>query len=782
MFRNLLKIIVRNLYRQKVFSVINILGLAIGIACAILIYLWVQNELSFDKFHQDSERLFTLYEDQFYEAGEQFTMYSTPAPLAGALKQTFTEVEGVSRYVSSWKKLTIKADEQSYVEERVWMADPDFLRMFNFPVVLGNMKTPLDDANSIVLTRRIASKYFGKENPIGREVEINSQFRFLVTAVIDDLPENSSFQFDLLVPVDFMARLWAFDLENWTAHSFQTLVKLREGVAATEFEGKIRNFIQQYLPETQIKLGLQPISRMHLHSIQSDWAGPVLYVRMFSFLAFLILVIACFNFMNLNTARSEKRAREVGIRKVVGAQRIQLVLQFLAESVGITLLAFGVGIALVEIFLPVFNQLTSRELVLSIGNTGFLLGMVGIVIVTGIFSGIYPAIFLSSYKPVMVLRGIPPQESTLFRKFLVVSQFAMSVGLIICTVIVHQQLHFIKGKDIGFNRNNVIYCEIVNNFNQRYPELKEELLKVPGVHWVTAANQMPIDIASSTKDVKWMGKNPDSNVLFQLCYADFDFVETFEMKVLYGRSFSRVFGDDSLKFIINRKATKLLGEENPVGMKLSVWGDEGEIIGVVKDFNYNSLQNEIEPLIMMRAPEAYQLVAIRIRGEKSPLLLKKIRRCWEKVIPDQPFDYRYLEEDFSFLYRLENRMARIFKYFSILAVVISCLGLLGLAAFVAERRTKEMGLRKVVGASVENVFVLLISQFMKWILYANLIAWPISYWLMERWLQGFAFRISIGWSVFIVSGLISMGIALLTVIYQALRVANTNPVASIKCE
>ncbi len=782
MLKILLNTVLRSLYRQKAYSLMNILGLATGVTCTLLILIWVEYETGFDKFHDDIDQIYSVYENQNYADGDIFSVYSTPGPLAKSIKKAFPEIKYSTRMVTTWGQLALSVNGKSFVEDGGKIVDEDFFKIFSFPIVNGDEDNPFKEENSIVLTERLAQKMFGESDPIGRVIEINSKFEYQVSAVIQNPPTNSSITFDFILPFQFFEKLWAYDLNDWEANTFHTFIKVEDGLNSDKLSDPLKTYIKDRIKNSNVELDLQAFARYHLYAIDSNKMGPIWYVRVFLLLAVLILLIACFNYMNLATARSEKRAKEVAIRKVVGAQRSGLIGLFLSESIFFTFLALGIAVVLVELLLPSFSDLTGRNLSLGINNIKFLFSVSVVVLLTGIISGSYPALFLSSFLPIQVIRGVSRKDSALLRKVLVVIQFSMSIALFICSGIIHQQLEFLQESDVGYNKNDLVYIELVDDFNSIYPTLKSELIKIPGVYWVTAANQMPVNFTNSTWDVDWLGKTKDSeDVLFQLSFVDYDFIETFEMDVIQGRGFSKLYGEDSLKFIINESAAEKLNMVHTIGEPLSIWGYSGEVIGIVKDFNFNSLQVGVEPLIMMRNPTAFKYIGIRI-GEDVDPILNDIRKVWDSTVTDVPFTYRFLEEDFKYFYRAETRMSKIFVSFTLIAFVISCLGLFGLVSFVTERKSREMALRKVFGANMDTVFQMLLKEFFKWIMLSNAIAWVISFFLMEWWLNGFAYRIDIGIGIFILSGFVSLLITFITVYQQIWRLALKAPARVLKYE
>jgi len=782
MFKIFLNTVLRKLYLQKGYSLINILGLATGITCSLLILLWVEYELSFDAFHKNKNQIYCVYENQNYADGETFTVYATPAPLASNLKEHIVEIDKATRISRTWGKLMLSTEESTFVEKSGLCVDPDFFKMFSFPVLLGNPNLVMPDEHSIVITEKMSKRYFGEDNPLGKTININTNLKYHVSAVLEDSPKNSSLYFDYLLPFNFIKENWGFNLNNWDSHAFLTMIQVKNNTYIPYLETQIKPYIKQNLEQSNTDLALQKFSDYHLHSISGKKLSPILYVRIFSMVAFIILLIACFNYMNLSTARSERRAREVAVRKVVGAHKRGLFALFMAESIFISLLAFGLAVVLVELLLPFFRELTQRDLSLKLSNPILLLSFAAVALFTGFISGSYPAIYLSSFKPIRILKGKLYRDSHFFRKLMVIVQFTISVGLIICTSIIYKQLDFLQDKDIGYQKDNIIYIEMLDNFQKHYPSLKEDLIKIPGVIKVTAANQMPINFTNSTPDISWKGKSEDAkDVLFQLSFVDYDFIETFEMEVLQGRTFSSKQGADSLKLIINEAAASVMNMKPVIGEKVKIWDYEGEIIGIVKNFNFNSLQVGVKPLLMLISSDEFKYIAIKTTGSEQPII-NKIREIWSQYFPKIPFSYRLLKDDFSYLYKAESRMSLVFISFTLIAIIISALGLFGLSSYIIEQKYKEMGIRKVFGAEFQNLFKSFLFRFLRWILLANFIAWPIAYFLMQWWLAGFAYRIHISWLEFLGAGLLSILIAFVSVFYQSYRIAKITPIKAIRYE
>ena len=792
MLWNYLKITWRNIKRYKGYSFINIVGLAVGLACCILVLLWVQDELSYDRFHTNGDDLYRVVAE--WRKTEPATHYwPVCAPLAPALKEEFPEIIKATRFTRLRRGQLVRFGDKNFTEAQICLTDPDFFEMFTFPFIQGDVQTALSNPDSFVLTEEMAAKYFGTENPLGKTLNINNEYDFTVTGVIKNIPHNSHLQFDFLasfVRIEDFERAWAV-LDNWTLSGFATYVQLDKNASRVELTDKIANYLQKHVQESKDIIYLQSLKDVHLFSSHIQFGmegqGDIRYVYIFSIVAFFILVIASINFMNLATARSSNRVKEVGLRKVVGAKRAQLIRQFFCESVVMAFCSLILAVVLVELFLPVFINLSGKQLSLDFtSHINILSAIVLLTLITGFLSGSYPALFLSSLRPVKILKGISKTEGQgyLFRRILVVSQFSLSILLIICTVVVSHQVGFMRNKKLGFDKEQVAYFPIRDELVQRYESLKSELLKNTGIKNVTVSSNLPTSgVILTTDKVTWEGKNPEEVVVLEVTSAGYDFTETFNMEMVKGRSFSKEFSSDEEEaIVINETAEKIIGIEDPVGKQL-VFGESAvTIIGVVKDYHFKSLHSEIEPLVLAIVPSLYRYVFVKLDAADIPNTLINIESTWKSFFPDTPFEFHFLDEAYEKLYRSEQQMGTLFNSFTILAVFISCLGLFGLASFMAEKRTKEIGIRKVLGASVIGIVALLNKQFAKWVLIANVIAWPVAYYAMSRWLQGFAYRINLGIWIFALAAAIALGIAVVTVSYQSIKAALANPADSLRYE
>lgn len=785
MFKSYLKVAFRNLKNQKLFSFINILGLAAGITCTILILLWVQDELSYDTFNKNGKDIYRVVENQFYAGGEIFPVAVTPGPLAQALKDNYPEVINSTRVTS--RARILRYGENIYSEELLF-ADSSFLKIFSFSLIEGNEETALRDPHSILLSQEMAEKYFANENPIGKTILVNDKYNLEVKGVFENVPDNSHLQFNFIVPFLLMKEEGTH-IENWGNNTYYTYVQLLPNTDAEIVNNKIKNIIKENNERSITEVYLQPMLDIHLYSgskftaeIQGN--GNIEYVNVFSLIALFVLLIACINFMNLSTARSAKRSKEVGLRKVVGAGRTQIIKQFFIESILLTLFGFLLSLVFVYLLLPSFNELSGKSIEIFNSSWSIYAGMVVITLFTGIISGSYPAVYLSSFLPARVLKQNNPtgKGGSLFRKVLVITQFSLSIILIVGTTVVYKQLDYIQNKNLGFNKENIVYYNIGEIVKDKIESVKSELLKNPNILSATLSNQTPAYYGNSTSSFDWDGKNKDEKVLMHFVAVDEDYIQTFKMGIERGRFFSKDFVADTGSIVINETAAKVIGFDNPVGKRLTMWGDDLTIIGVVKDFNFKKLDTKIEPLAFRYFDNWSQTLFVRLNSADTKGSLEYIDNLLQETAPSEPVNYSFLDEDFDRLYKSEQRMGGLFTTFSILAVLISCLGLFGLASFMAERRTKEIGIRKVLGASVSNLIFLLSTEFSKWIIISNLIAWPLAYYFMNQWLQDFAYRTEISLWIFPLAGLLALAIALLTVAYQSIKAALSNPIRAIKYE
>ena len=790
MIKNYLLVALRNIFRQKGFSIINISGLSIGLACTLLILLWVQDELSFDKFHPNASMLYRVEEDQYY-SGEVYHVNVTPYVSGPVWREKIPEIEEATRYAGTGG-LLFRYDENSFFEDDIRAVDSSFLKMFKFPLKQGNPETALEEPYSIVITEEIAEKYFGKEEPMGKNFRVNNQYDFKVTGILKKLPKNTILEFEMLVPFEFIeTRDWYTD--SWGTNSIRTFVKLYENSPTDSVNAKLTRVVRAHFPETTTDYMIAPFTKVHLYSYfgYGHSPGAIQFVYIFSAIAIFILLIACINFMNLSTARSANRAKEIGIRKVVGGKRKNIINQFFGESFILTIISLLLAIILVSLFIGVFNTISGKEISANILlKPEFIIGTIIVAIITGFLAGSYPALFLSSFQPVKVLKGDLSSGSKrgLLRKVLVVIQFTLSIFLIIGTIVVYSQLNYMRNKKIGFNKDHLLYIPMRGEIKKSYETIKNEFLKDSRILSVTASSHRPSHIGSNSSGADWEGKDPELRVLIGTHGVDFDYIKTLQIEMKSGRAFSRDITSDAphdtiANFLINEEVEKIMGTDDAVGKRFSFMGFHGQIIGVMKNFHYQPVRSRIEPLAIVVAPiEWLSYILVRIQPDEVPKAMDYLKKTWGKIMPGYPFDYSFLDEDFDRMYRTEERMGALLKYFAIIAIFIACLGLLGLASFTAEQRTKEIGIRKTMGATVSRIVILLSTEFSVLVIISIFIASPVAWYFMRQWLQDYAYRTSLSWWVFALAAVLALLIALFTVSFQAIKAALTNPADALKCE
>jgi putative ABC transport system permease protein len=788
MFKNYLKIALRNIKRHKSYSSINIIGLSIGLACCILIFLWINDELSYDRFHPNANRIYRVITVD-HSGGKTNFIGESPSLVGPTLVAEYPEVMNYTRVQSGWKgSYYLHHGEKNFYNERLANADPSFFEVFHFPFIKGDPKTALHDRYSIVLTEELAQKCFGNEDPMNEVMLIDDE-ELTVTGVIKAIPSNSHIQFDYIVPIENFKYWRSSELDSWTYSQYTTYIELREGADSEAFSRKISGLVKKHHPESPVEIYLQPLTDVHLHSNHiRSWttvyspAGNITYVTIFALTAVCILLIACINYMNLSTARSGLRGKEVGMRKVVGARRMDIAHQFLGEGVLLSCMAFFVSLPIVCLLLPTFNSLAGKSISMNfLGNCGILLGLLCITAVTGVISGSYPAFFLSSLKPVKILKSnviLGSPGGGILRKCLVVGQFTFTVVLILFSLVVYRQLHFIQNRDLGFDRDAIIYYPGSYDYATHFDAAKNELLQNPNILDV-CNGYPPGQEIHPTSDVSWEGKDPNSEVTFDSKMGDYNYFEFFGMELVEGRFHSREFSDDPSNFVINESAARLIGSGSVVGKRLTLQGRTGTIIGVMKDHHEASLHSPILPQVFKLQEWAYYFVRFQRNAGDMVQFLENHFEKFEKI---RPFRYHFLDAVLNGLYKTERWTGNIFRLFTGLAIFIACLGLFGLASFTAEQRTKEIGIRKVLGASVGEILILFSRKFIIWVVVANIIAWPIAYFIMTRWLQNFAYRINVGIWMFILSIAIVFIITFFTVTYQSIRAAIADPIEALRYE
>jgi len=791
LIKSYLKTALRHLFREKVFSLINITGLAIGFACAFLIFLWVTDELNFDDFHENKDRIYrVLVKTEGLDAvgiGEDLAV--TPGKLAGAISVEIPEVTHVTRIMKNFKS-PFKYRENTFYEDKYFLVDADFFKMFSFPVIKGNAAELLKNPNDIIISQRVAKKYFGDENPIGKILKKNNQSEYNVSAVIENMPANSHLQMDIIQSHENLEKYWKPGY-SWFNSIHETYLLVQKDSDIPAIIKKINALLNKNNPEKWSFIAkLQPLNDIYLNAkvahssaITSDRK----YINIFSIIALGILLIACINFVNISTANSISRSKEIGIRKVLGSEKKNLVMQFMGEFSVLTFFAALLSVILLKNFLPYFNQFTGKELALDLN---FFLGFSAIVILTALFGGSYPAFYLSAFTPQRMLKNkfSGKKNGVSLRSALVIFQLSISILLIICTLLVNNQLSFIQNKKLGFDKNNVLYIPAKGELAGKFESTKSRFLQYPNINSVSMKECEPTKTVSGGY-VTWSGYEKE-NVVVRNMQVTPDYFETMSIEKKSGRLFSKELATDKNTFVLNEAAVKFLGIKSPVGKVIKAFGREGEIIGIVNDTHFKSLHHQLEPLIFMPLPSkrygelGYTAgsILIRFSGSNIPDVLSNIKSIWQEYNPELPFEYHFLDQTIELKYGFEQRLSKIFTGFSLLAIFISCLGLFALITFVAVSRTKEIGVRKVLGASSSKIAMLLSKDFIKWALIANIIAWPIAWYAMNKWLQNFAYRIDISVGIFLLAAALVLIIALLTVSWQTIRSARANPVESLKYE
>jgi len=792
MIKNYFKIAWRNLARNKAFSIINISGLALGMACSLLIMLWVQDERSVDAFHTNGKYLFQVYERQHYD-GKIEASYPTQGLLAEELKRVIPEVEystGYERASAPGSLTTFEAANKINKLDGAF-AGEDFFKMFSYPLLHGSAQSALAKQEAIAISREMAEEFFGSaKDAMGKTIRYENKEDLMVTAVFENLPANSSLHFDFL-------RSWiAYVKENTWVHNWGntspiTMIQLRKNANAAAVANKIKDFIYRYQAKDKsfiTELALQPYTNKYLNStFKNGWpdGGRIEYVKLFTIVAIFILLIACINFMNLATAPSAQRGKEIGVRKVMGAFRSSLIRQFISEAMLLTFLSAMIAVFLAALILPAFNGLTGKQLILPFSQPAFWVVLMALVFATGFVAGSYPAVFLSSLNPIRVLKGRMKfsRGAVVFRKSLVVFQFALCMVFIVSMVIIYRQMDYIQSKNLGYDRENLVYIPIEGDLVSKYELFKEQTKDIPGVLSVSKMRNSPTVIEHHTGSIDWEGKSSNVNVQFADAVVGYDFTKTLKLELKEGRDFSKEFGMDSTSFLLNETAVNKIGYKDPVGKPIKWGSHKGTIVGVLKDFHFGSLHQTIDPLIV-RLDENWNwgTILVRIKAGLTKETIAGLEKLCKELNPKFPFSFQFSDEQYTRLYKSEQVVSKLSNIFAFLAIIISCLGLFGLATFTGSQRRKEIGVRKVLGASVSNIVALLSSNFLVPVAIAVLIAVPVSLYVMNKWLQDFAYKIEIEWWMFAFAVAIAFLVALITVSFQAIKSAIANPVKSLRTE
>ncbi|MCX6217543.1 ABC transporter permease [Spirosoma sp.] len=804
MLRNYVKIATRNLVRNRVYSAINIGGLALGMVCCLLIALYVYDELSYDRFNANFAHIYRVTERQTQPEGI-FDVAVTPGPLAPALEKDFPEVQRTTR-VGQWHGLLTKG-RRAIEPEQFLIVDPSFFSLFSYPLIMGDTNTIFHGPNELIFSEATAERFFGADwrlkNLLGQSITLNKDQTFTLVGVAKNPPTQSHIQFDVLMPFKWLERNDEWSMK-WNSNSYHTYLQLRPDVAGkaidpTAFADKLRGQLKQYQSGNETPLLLQPLSDIYLYSkfaFGTDYGkrSDITYINIFVAVGLIVLLIAVINFINLATARASQRAKEVGVRKSVGAQRSSLVTQFLSEALLMTTLAMLVSLLLAELLLPVFNNLAEKSMAIPYRMPAFWLVIIGLTAVVSLLTGLYPAFFLSSFRPVAVLKtGIAGyfssgQTGRNFRQSLVVGQFVLSISLAISTVVIYRQLAYLQSTKLGFDKSHLLNVRLKGDLKQNALRFKTDVSQLPGVAQASMTTSNLVDMNNSTT-IEWEGQTPKDEFLITQMNVDADFIRTTGMSMVAGRNFSAQITSDTLSklgtYLINETAAKRMGwtPASALGKKVKFWGTDGTVIGVVKDFHFRPLHVSIEPFILrFRPKEFYFDLLVKTKPGMVASTLPAITSVYKKLDPNYPISYGFVDQDLDRQYRSEQRIGQIILYFSILTILVSCLGLFGLTAFTAEQRTKEIGIRKVLGASVVSIVALLSKDFLKLVLIALIIASPIAWYAMNRWLQSFAYKTSFEWWMPALAGLVAICIALLTTSFQSIKAAIANPVKSLRNE
>ncbi|MEO9482756.1 MAG: ABC transporter permease [Ekhidna sp.] len=789
MIKNYFKTSLRSILNQKSYSFINISGLTIGLLSSSFIFLWINDERKVDSFHDSS--IHQVMVNSYYPDGKILTATRTPQPLLEVLKENYPEIK-LATFVSSKRTRIIQVDDRYFKDDGIYVT-PSFLEVFSFPLIVGDKHTALDKSNSVVISKELAMKYFGSawrnaNLTIGKTIKIGDKEDFIIAGIFENVPANSSFQFDFVAPIEAFIRENERIRGSWNHSMLKAYVTLEEGSKLTDFNEKIKQIIAlNNSKHINSEVFLQKFSDRYLFSTYEDGVvtgGRIEYVRIFTLIAIFILVIACINFMNLTTARSNGRAKEIGVRKVMGAQKGSLRIQFLVETLVITSFAFLLTQVLTYLLLPGFNLLTDKQIIIDYLDPQYWAISLGMVSLTGLLSGSYPALFLSSLKIIQSLKGgvKHSKQAGFFRKSLVIFQFSISICLIIATMVVFNQVNYIQNKNLGMDRENLLQLDLQKGAKQNYETVKTVLNQMPGIASVSASVNNPLSVRNFTTAVRWNGKTDDQRVGFNIILAHFDFIETMKIELAHGRDYSKEISSDFSNVIINEAAARAMEMDTPIGESLSFWGREGRIIGVVKDFHFASMHSTIEPLIIRLDLEYASKLFIRTKPNQTKEALASLEKIYTEFDPGYPFDFQFLDDQFESMYKNETVVGKLAIYFSFVAISISCLGLFGLVSFTTQQRTKEIGIRKVLGASTYRLVTLLGNEFGRLVLISFCIAAPFAFYFSNNWLENFEYRIDLSPSVFLITGAFMLVIVGFTVGIKSYNTALRNPVDSLKDE
>jgi len=787
MFKHFVNITISSIKENKINTLITIFGLSVGLACTIIIALWVKYELSYDRFHENPQ---DLYKAAFSYDPQDFHAYFLPAPVARHLREEYPDIENTTVFYQWSNKKIIQGENKFLVNGS--FVDPSFFSMFNFPFTIGSLSEAFIHPNSIVLTQSLAEKLFGQTNPVGNTVKMDGDEEYIVTAVLEDIPKNSDMQFEFLLPFEMIAQ----QLNSWDYKVLQVYVQLNKGIDYSDVNKQIANVINQFKPDWNNRLYITPLTACHLHNLQGG--GRIQYVYILSIVAFLILTIAIFNIVNLTMATSDGRIKEIGLRKILGSSKNLLIIQFLFEAQILAMIAMGFALIFVELFLPSVNNLLNVNLDLNY-NLFTILILLGFAVLTGLISGFYPASFLSSLRPIdLIKRTIRPigsgnkyksssnAQKLSLRSGLVIFQFALAIVLVAGIIVITKQVRFMKQKDLGFNKENILIVHMQDQLKQKYEIAKNDLLLMPEISSISTSRS-PLTSWQMSDTPVWDGKQSDNIFDMGINSVDYDFDETLGIEVIEGRFLTKEYSKDATDgFVINEAAVKAMELNNPVGTKMSIFDGtsyerKGEIVGVIKNMHTESLHSEIKPFVYIYSPTGSYMF-IKINSSTNSTIVQTIKNKIEQIAPNDPIELSFLENDLNKLYSSEETTEKLIGYSSLIAIIISCLGLFGLSFYGIQKRIKEIGIRKVNGAEVSEILIMLNKDFVKWVTIAFVIATPIAYYLMNSWLESFAYKTELTWWIFALAGVLALSIALLTVSWQSRRAATRNPIEALRYE
>jgi|WetSurMetagenome_2_1015567.scaffolds.fasta_scaffold31466_2 putative ABC transport system permease protein len=767
----------RTLQRNKLYTILNMLGLSIGMASAILIFLWVQFQVGFDRFHENTRDIYRVIQDQYYTNGEVFHVNVTPTGISRLLRENISSITHCTRY--NGENVLVQAGETKLME-KVQLVDPDFFTMFSFPLIKGTPDKVFENTHSMVISEKMAAKYFGDKNPIGEIITLETKYPFTVTGIIQDKPLNTEISYDFLVPFTFYKEFGA-NLDDMGSNWITTYVQLAPGSVADSVNNTIEAYKKKAFPDAEAVFFLQPLKNIHLYWI---WGGgPIKNVRLFSLIAALIILIAAINFTNLSTAMATKRFKEIGVKKSFGADRRSLISQFLSETIILAIISMFVALILAESFLPWFNHLLQTQLSINYGDWQLITGLVVIMLVTGILSGAYPALYLSSFRPINILKSTGrANKRSLLRETLVILQFGLAIVLIVNTLIIKKQQHYMQTRDVGIQKENILYIPVRGDLKEKYELFKAELKNDPDILSVTFSSHLPTGIWSNGGDYKWQGKPPEVDPLVSNTFVDFDYARTFGIKMAEGSFYSNDRYEDTTQIVINKAFADIIKLKPILGEVLDIWGMKLKIIGVTDNFNFKPLSSKVEPLVLICSIRQVNYVSCKIMSSNIQKTIHKIEEAHNLVNGNFPFEYHFFDEEYDNMYKGEIRQGQVFNIFSFLAIFISCLGLFGLSSFMMTQRTKEIGIRKANGAATLNVMALFAKYYVRWIIVSFIIAVPVSYYFAHTWLKNYAYRTTLNWWIFVLAGVIAFIIALITVGWQSWKAARKNPVEALRYE